>query len=401
MNSLPRLFKMSDQIDEIENFICSLEEVLKSPGARLPTTVHREHQQQQAKESPRAVKSSDRLYNMQAFYDRKTERLRKRVAKQQEAVGTSARLNPRSASLAAKHVASGKVQDRLHDDSIRRKQVRVQVAVNEAEISRAQAKPAITPMAARMKREGSVSDRLQLYNELYRDRRQHLMQKFLEAEAVQPPVVKRALSPRPQPIKKRVAPVEEPTYKPAVNKRSEQLAKHLVHSSTRLTLPRKAVKTEQPVFKPTINKRSQRITSITPRWESLHQLKEQQAQKLDDLRAEALAKQVDVECTFRPRTTRPAKPLPAGEFVKRQTAWQKSIAAKVGAQQLSVADKDLEGCTFAPKINSLPASYHFSKTSSEQRLRPASPEREVHREMSKKDFEHALVDLHAQLHSLF
>jgi hypothetical protein len=391
---------MSDQIDDIENFICSLEEVLKSPGARLPTTVLAEHQQQQAKESPRAIKSSERLYNMQAFYDRKTERLRKRVAEQQEAVMTSPRMNPRSASLAAKHIASGKVQDRLHDDSIRRKQMRVEVAVKEAEISRAQARPAITPMAARMKREGSISDRLQLYNEIYRDRRLNLVQTFLEAEAVQPPVVKRALSPRPQPIKKRVAPVEEPTFKPAVNKHSEQLAKRLVHSFTRLTLPKKAVKPEQPVFKPTINKKSQRITSSTPRWESLHQLQEQQAQKLDDLRAEALAKQVDVECTFRPKTTRPAKPLPVEEFVKRQTAWQKSLAEKVGAQQLSVADKDLEGCTFAPKINSLPTSYHFSKASSEKRLRPMSPDREVHREMSKKDFEHALEDLHAQLHSL-
>eukprot|EP00359_Climacostomum_virens_P001024 CAMPEP_0204898104 /NCGR_PEP_ID=MMETSP1397-20131031/1097_1 /ASSEMBLY_ACC=CAM_ASM_000891 /TAXON_ID=49980 /ORGANISM="Climacostomum Climacostomum virens, Strain Stock W-24" /LENGTH=342 /DNA_ID=CAMNT_0052065907 /DNA_START=589 /DNA_END=1617 /DNA_ORIENTATION=+ len=337
---------------------------------------------------------------MQAYYDRKTDRLRKRLAEQKEEVPHSPRVNPRSASLASKKLGSGKVQDRLHEDSMRRTQLRNEVAMKELEISKAQSKPAITPMAARMKRDGSISDRLLQYNDLYKDRRMQLQQTLLEVEDPKPNKVRKALSPRPRAIKKKPEPVQVPSFKPAVNKHSEEIAKNLAHSFTRLLLPKKPIKVEQPVFKPTINKKSKAITSSTPRWESLYQLKEQQTQKLDDLRAEIAAKQVDVECTFKPKTTKPAKPTPVVEFVKRQTAWQKSIAERVEAQQLIVADKDLEGCTFTPKINSLPSSYLLSKVSSERHLPKSTSEtyREVHDEMSNRDFESALELLHAQLH---
>lgn len=398
---------MSTELDEIENFITELEEVLKSPNARVPAGVLIDTKQKQVSEpledKSRKLKSCDRLYNMQAFYDRKTDRLRKRIAEQKEQVPYSPRVNARSESLASKRPVSGKVQDRLHEDSVRRTQMRIKTANKELEISRAQAKPSITPMAARMKREGFISDRLIQYDELYRDRRNQLLLAFQEIEEVKP-VIKRVLSPRPQPIKKKSQPVESPSFKPAVNKRSIEIAKSLGHSFTHLLLPKKAVKVEQPVFKPTINRKSQKLANSTPRWEALYRLNEQQTQKLDDLRAEVAAKQVDVECTFKPKTTRPAKPTPVSDFYKRQSAWQKSIADKVEAQQLSIADKDLDGCTFAPKvtstkINSLPTSY-LSKASSEKRLIPSISETysETHTGMSNKDFESALELLHAQLH---
>jgi hypothetical protein len=262
-------------------------------------------------------------------------------------------LSKKTQQMIFKAKREGKVEDRLLQESQKRKQ---EASEKEAKLrleAKQKSQPIITPLAASLKREGDVAERLIDYQKVYQEKKE-MLKKEIEPENVPqvPKINKSNVESRYlKPFKPNLVP-EEYSYKPEISGRSAKLAAKLGESKDRLLQknPTKSVEDLECTFTPSIIKREDNENKIW--WENLYQQskiiqekKEKQKEDFDKQRQE------NPECTFKPKLQSYSdKKENPEERVKRLQDWQKSREDRLKLYREQNNAKGLEECTFAPKV---------------------------------------------------
>lgn len=391
----------------------------------------------------------ERLSYVKAYYDINKEKRRKEQEEKEKQQLTQPSISTRSLKLAEKSRGKGKIEDRLIEVGQKKAIEQMEREVLEAIESRAQATPAITSLASKLKRDGDVADRLLEYQKIYNDHMENLARSNIDESTYRPQIYSTTAKSKyllpTKPVKKMFE--EEPSFKPAISKRSEKLASRL-GESTQERLARKPQEKkfvdEECTFKPKVNRNSSSYSSIKKegkqKWEELYKLKDKKQEDIERLKKELENNQPETkECTFKPKLNKTSLKTSSTLF-DRMKDWEKAKQDKIKQTQEIVQNKDLIGCTFAPQIKTIKGvaskvKDHITKESrprsgysgayfstgkswnsigsqgmnSEEADEPQEPREAVeaeeypeieYREDESMNFQEALRELHRELHSI-
>jgi len=265
-------------------------------------------------------------------------------------------ISKKSQQIVYKAKREGKVEDRLMQEAQKRKQ---DASEREAKLrmeAKQKSMPNITSLASNLKREGDVAERLIDYQKLYQDKKDTL-KKEIEPEANKgvPKTNKTNVESRYLKPNKSTVQIEEFTYKPEISERSTKLAARMGESKDRLLQKPapKVVEDSECTFTPNIIKKEEE-EEVENRswWENLYSQSRVIQEKRDKQR-EVVEKvrQEDPECTFKPKLVHSSAKENPDERVKRLQEWQKNREDRMKQFREQNSVKDLEGCTFAPKVS--------------------------------------------------
>mmetsp|Transcript_7303 Transcript_7303/g.27327 ORF Transcript_7303/g.27327 Transcript_7303/m.27327 type:complete len:704 (-) Transcript_7303:53-2164(-) len=256
--------------------------------------------------------------------------------------------------------------------------------------------PKITPQAARMVREGSVTDRLfEMASKMGEKKRFHALQKRIQEEeslTFEPhmqdssesvshsrtmPVYLDLLQRDEQRKMKKLEKIErlmekeKDLHKPKINPVSQEIASRLPSTSReRLLAPSKQRQSDNPnldeancSFRPELCAKSREIEaekelSSTERIDKLYQRDRRRREKIENLRSFYEQKELE-ECTFAPKTSgvaeyeRPRSRKRGSSrvpFNERAQQWQEKRESKINVKRRNIEAKEMENCTFHPNI---------------------------------------------------
>jgi hypothetical protein len=294
----------------------------------------------------------DQLYSGSEKTASKLEQKRQEKLEEELDSLRSPQISKKSQQIIVKNKREGKVEDRLMQEALKRKQ---EASEREAKLkmdAKQKSMPVITPLAAGLKRDGDVVERLWDYQKVYQEKKETL-KKEIEPEAVKavPKINKTNVESRyMKPVKSSVQ-AEEFSYKPEISERSAKLAAKLGESKDRLLQKPapKVVEDSECTFTPNIIKKDSENKIW---WENLYQQSRIIQEKRDKQKETMDKMKEDPECTFKPKisNTGERKENP-DERIKKLQDWQKSREERMKQFREQNSNKDLEGCTFAPKIN--------------------------------------------------
>ncbi|CAG9327733.1 unnamed protein product [Blepharisma stoltei] len=330
-------------------------------------------------------------------------------------------ISKRSQKLASSN-RDGKIEDRLMQEGIKQKMLQIKKEAQLSKEAKVQANPIITPLAASLKREGDIVDRLFEYQKIYQEKLENKKNDSPKDSKGIPKInkINGIESKYMKPNSPKTVYVETFSYKPEVNKKSEILASKLGDPKDRLLQKPKEKNLEDSeyTFKPSINRRENDPNKIEW-WESLYQhgqfikeKRERTKEEMDKIREE------DPNLTFKPTiVTKGHKQESNEERFKRLEAWSKQKEQKIEEAKAQNSNKDLEGCTFAPKINKRLSSSKpkietkgvdkflqrqgLAKKNKNENDSPKKYQTETRNEdISAAEFENAMKALHDELHSI-
>jgi len=309
-------------------------------------------------------------------------------------------IGARSKKLAQKTRGDAAIEDSLLQraaDSKAKKQERAE----QMDMEECPHQPKITSYAAGLAREGPVSERLYAKSFEYRAKKEEQQQQQMreiqemarrtprltnsaELEYVHSPrytdsggvPIEIDLQRREQERQSRIQEAAEMREReeallhyPKINTMSDLIANQLPEDSIeRLLKPKKEYVYEEPVdtnltFHPQLNARSVAINAKkvargevvdVGRNEFLYQKDEENKLKLEQARKAAEDKELE-ECTFQPRINRNSAamaPSSTHSVVTRTAQWQKQRMARLRQQREEIEMKEKESCTFQPSIGS-------------------------------------------------
>lgn len=168
-------------------------------------------------------------------------------------------ISKRSQKL-AKNSRDGKIEDRLLLEGQKQKSLQTKKEAQITKETRLQSNPVITPLAASLKREGDIVDRLFEYQKIYQDKLETKKKESINEPDAVPKINKSNINSRyMKPISPKQVYVETFSYKPEVSKRSEILAQKLGDSKNRLLQKpkEKQIDESEYTFKPSIIRREE------------------------------------------------------------------------------------------------------------------------------------------------
>lgn len=209
-----------------------------------------------------------------------------------------------------------------------------------------------------------VTQRLMQYQQVYRDHKMMLRHQLLRNPSWKPTINKlseelagkqKRDATRPKMKPSSVLPKPQFPFSPTTNKVSTLISQRLPSSTSRLLSPRSARPTSlnpQCTFHPSINCPST-TRSESPRWQSLYSLNFKSLESIAKLRYEARVKEEEIgECTFRPRVidngpkTDRKKPV-----IGRLFAWDADRKTRLKQVKTAARKEALEECTFSPAVS--------------------------------------------------
>ena len=320
----------------------------------------------------------------------------------------------KKSQIIVKNKREGKVEDRLMQEALKRKQ---DASEREAKLkleAKQKSMPVITPLAAGLKREGDVVERLWDYQKVYQEKKESL-KKEIDCEPAKPvpKTNKSNVESRYMKPAKNTVQAEEFSYKPEISERSAKLAAKLGESKDRL-LQKPAPKVQEDnecTFTPNINKKD---TENKIWWENLYQQSRIIQEKKEKQKEVSEKMKQDPECTFKPKiSSYNASRENPDERVKKMQEWEKAREERMKQFREQNSNKDLEGCTFAPKINrnvapavqAKPASAPNKFLQRQQMNKLKSPTEssrivEVELDMDDQEYYRAIKDLKAEINAL-
>ena len=301
-----------------------------------------------------AVPVEDRLLQQAFAYQRNKEVMKKQL-QEQEAESSKPLGIDKKSELIVQRLGGrdGPVEERLIKGGQRIGQEKKESLLREEVEARKNAKPVISSLAAKLERNEDVSERLLQFQKVYQENLLHLKEKMEEQLSFKPQINKRddQRTEIPSGRKSPLSVPEQPSFKPALSKKSMQIAARLGKARERLTTSKsKEILTEEPSFRPVINKRSEMLDNRSrgskgSRWAALYdQAKESREKPKADLTAKS---EEDKECTFKPKILTEAT---NGDVVSRLLEWSRVKETKVQLAKETHADKDLTECTFMPAV---------------------------------------------------
>ena len=377
----------------------------RSPNALWPGSVHSD-----------SASSSSRYDQLYSSSERTASKLdQKRQEKLDEELDQlrSPQLSKKS-QIIVKNKREGKVEDRLMQEAVKRKQ---DASEREAKLkleAKQKSMPAITPLAAGLKREGDVGERLWDYQKVYQEKKESL-KKEIDCEPIKtvPKTNKTNVESRYLKPAKSTVQAEEFSYKPEISERSAKIAAKLGESKDRL-LQKPAPKVQEDnecTFTPSINKND---TDNKIWWENLYQQSRIIQEKKEKQKEVSDKMKEDPECTFKPKISNHSsmKENP-DDRIKKLQEWQKAREDRMKQFRDQNSNKDLEGCTFAPKINKnvVPAVQaktvntpnKFLQRQQLNKLKsPTDNSRvaEIEMDMDDQEYHQAIKDLKAEINAL-
>lgn len=303
------------------------------------------------------VSTSSRYESLYQSSEKTASKLeQKRQEKLEEELFTlkSPTISKKSQQMLFKAKREGKVEDRLMQEAQKRKQ---EASEREAKLrmdAKQKSMPIITPLASNLKRDGDVAERLIDYQKLYQEKKETLKKEIEpEVQKAVPKINKSNVESRyMKPAKVTVQP-EEFSYKPEISERSAKLAAKMGESKDRLLQKPapKIVEDSECTFTPAIIKKE---TENRAWWENLYSQSRLIQEKREKQR-EVVEKgrQEDPECTFKPKLVHNSAKENPDDRIKRLQEWQKSREERMKQFREQNSVKDLEGCTFAPKVRKM------------------------------------------------
>lgn len=301
-----------------------------------------------------SFQKTDRLFNSQEKTKKTIEQKRQEKLDEELDQMKNPQLSKKSQQLIFKSKREGKIEDRLMQEAQKRKQ---EASEREAKMkieAKQKSMPLITPLAANLKREGDVVERLIDYQKVYQEKKDNLKKEIEpEANSAIPKINKTNVESRyMKPQSKNVA-VEEYSHKPEISERSQKLAARLGDAKERL-LQKPAPKTTgdaECTFTPSIIKKDDSENKIW--WETLYQQSKIIQEKKEKTKEDFDRLKVDPECTFKPKlsSANNEKKENSDDRVKRLQEWQKTREDRLKQEREQNSNRGLEECTFAPKIN--------------------------------------------------
>jgi hypothetical protein len=184
--------------------------------ALLKTLKEDEFSRSPLRPSNDGVQASERLYSMTKYYRGRINSMRKQHEDQEFSASVNPSICKRSESLIKNRDRSGDIGNRLYQTGLKQQQSKGKAAELAVYISKVQAVPSISPFAAKMKRAGSVSDRLHRYKKHYKENLENLRQEVQEVPSFTPTITRRnSRSPQPRASKK--PDYEQFTFSPNVS----------------------------------------------------------------------------------------------------------------------------------------------------------------------------------------
>lgn len=302
--------------------------------------------------STSSISRSDKLYSSMDKTKKTIEQKRQEKIENELESLKSPTLSKKTQQLIFKSKREGKVEDRLINDSQKKKQ---EASDKEAKLRmemKQKSMPTITPLAAMMKREGDVAERLIDYQKVYQEKKE-IAKKEAEPESSNPmPKTNKSNveSRYMKPFKPTLV-VEEYSHKPEISERSVKLAAKLGDSKDRLLQKPSAKPVEdlECTFTPSIIKKEDHENKIW--WENLYNQSKTIQEKKDKQKNELDKQKIDPECTFKPKMkTHTDKKENPEDRIKRLQDWQKTREERVQQFREQNNVKGLEECTFAPKV---------------------------------------------------
>ncbi|KAF0984976.1 hypothetical protein FDP41_000015 [Naegleria fowleri] len=296
------------------------------------------------------------------------------------------KLNPRTLKIIERKKASLKENLSLEEAFERKeflRQQRVQEMAEEQFESMVPGTPKITAQAAKMIRDGSVSDRLYQLSFKMSEKKQEISLQHLEEEKKMfdfNPKINWSEFERDEPVYddlyhqeensriKRVERMEKLLEKenllhhPRINPVSEEIASRLPHSSKERLLssgnktPKGSPVKLELTFKPRINEKSKLIEgdksqSVEERITQLLNYDKKKRQILEEKRKEKDEKEME-ECTFKPNVlANPKTQSLQKTFADRLIFWDKKRKAKLEQERKEKTLQELKQCTFKPAID--------------------------------------------------
>ncbi|KAG2381568.1 hypothetical protein C9374_005952 [Naegleria lovaniensis] len=296
------------------------------------------------------------------------------------------KLNPRTLKIIERKKASLRENLSLEEAFERKeflRQQRVQEMAEEQFGTMVPGTPKITAQAAKMIRDGSVSDRLYQLSFKMSEKKQEMSLQHLEDEKKMfdfNPKINWNEFEREEPVYddlyhqeensriKRVERMEKLLEKenllhhPRINPVSEEIASRLPHSSKERLLssgsktPKGSPIKMELTFKPRINEKSKLIESdksqsVEERITQLLNFDKKKKQSLEEKRKEKDEKEME-QCTFKPNVlANPKTHSLQKTFADRLIFWDKKRKAKLEQERKEKTLQELKQCTFKPTID--------------------------------------------------
>jgi len=340
-------FEFRQNIFNLQTSIKEEEELSSSPNSPVwPNTSDTSHL---------SVEDRLKLYKQKAELN--TERKRQEIHQQEAANSRPFEISERTKRLLTKQTRPTRIEDRLIEEGTKRKEAAEKKENEYTEFYRAQANPVITPLASSLKREGDVVERLLQYTDIYKQKLSE-KQETSSSENSQSKSYSSKLNVESRYLKstspKPSTEPEQHSFKPEINQRSAKLAEKLGESKERLTQKKeKQLEEETYSFQPSINKFNDSLNRKAW-WEDLYSQGVSQSEKKQKLIEEyKKQKEHDPNCTFKPETysKKGYQSQSHQERVQRLQQWNLQREKKIKEARLENSGKDLEGCTFAPKVS--------------------------------------------------